>query len=103
MSCARSPSAPTASNSSSAFTWRASARELQALVAIRQGRNDEARRILELNAQQFPSSAGVAVELGRVLEALGERDRAIEQYRRALTIQPNNRPPQERQRALGQP
>lgn len=27
--------------------WRASARELQALVAIRQGRNDEARRILE--------------------------------------------------------
>jgi len=27
--------------------WRATARELQALVAIRQGRNDEARRILE--------------------------------------------------------
>ena len=59
-----------------------------------EGRQAEARRILELNAQQFPSSAGVAVELGRVLEALGERDRAIEQYRRALTIQPNNRPAQ---------
>ena len=27
--------------------WRASARELQALVAMRQGRTDEARRILE--------------------------------------------------------
>ncbi|HST63142.1 MAG TPA: c-type cytochrome [Longimicrobium sp.] len=66
-----------------------------------EGRQAEARRILELNAQQFPSSAGVAVELGRVLEALGERDRAIEQYRRALTIQPNTRPAQERLRALG--
>jgi hypothetical protein len=65
------------------------------------GRQAEARRILELNAQQYPSSAGVAVELGRVLEALGERDRAVEQYRRALTIQPGNRPAQERLRALG--
>jgi hypothetical protein len=66
-----------------------------------EGRNAEARRILELNAQQFPSSAGVAMELGRVLEALGERDRAVEQYRRALQIQPNNRQAQERLRALG--
>jgi hypothetical protein len=66
-----------------------------------EGRRAEARRILELNAEQFPSSAGVAMELGRVLEALGERDRAIEQYRRALQIQPNNRQAQERLRALG--
>ena len=66
-----------------------------------EGRRAEARRILELNAQQFPSSAGVAVELGRVLEALGERDRAVEQYRRALAIQPDNRQAQERLRALG--
>ena len=66
-----------------------------------QGRQADARRILELNAEQYPSSAGVAMELGRVYEALGERDRAIEQYRRALTIQPNNRPAQERLRALG--
>jgi hypothetical protein len=66
-----------------------------------EGRQAEARRILELNAQQFPNSAGVAVELGRALEATGERDRAIEQYRRALQIQPNNRMAQERLRALG--
>lgn len=68
---------------------------------VAQGRQADARRILELNAEQYPSSAGVAFELGRVLEALGERDRAIEQYRRALTIQPNNRQAQERLRALG--
>jgi tetratricopeptide (TPR) repeat protein len=67
------------------------------------GRHADARRILELNAEQFPSSAGVAFELGRVFEALGERDRAIEQYRRALAIQPNNRQAQERLRALGVP
>lgn len=66
-----------------------------------EGRRADARRILELNAQQYPNSAGVAVELGRVLEALGERDRAVEQYRRALAIQPTNRPAQERLRALG--
>jgi hypothetical protein len=66
-----------------------------------QGRQAEARRILELNAQQFPNSTGVAMELGRVYEGLGERDRAIEQYRRVLTAQPNNRQAQERLRALG--
>jgi tetratricopeptide (TPR) repeat protein len=66
------------------------------------GRQADARRILELNAEQFPNSAGAAFELGRALEALGERDAAIAQYRRALSIQPNNRQAQERLRALGQ-
>lgn len=65
------------------------------------GRQADARRILELNAEQFPSSAGTAMELGRAHEALGERDRAIEQYRRALAIQPDNPRAQERLRALG--
>ncbi|WP_414682966.1 tetratricopeptide repeat protein [Longimicrobium sp.] len=41
------------------------------------------------------------MELGRVYEGLGERDRAIEQYRRVLAAQPNNRQAQERLRALG--
>lgn len=78
-------------------------RSLSALASrlAGQGRQAEARRILELNAEQFPGSAGAAVELGRVYEALGERDRAVEQYRRALTLQPNNRQAQERLRALG--
>ena len=34
-------------------------------------------------------------------DTLGERDRAIEQYRRALSIQANHRQAQERLRALG--
>jgi tetratricopeptide (TPR) repeat protein len=67
-----------------------------------QGRQAEARRILELNAEQFPSSAGAAFELGRALEAAGDRDAAIAQYRRALTLQASHRQAQERLRALGQ-
>jgi Photosynthetic reaction centre cytochrome C subunit/Tetratricopeptide repeat len=67
-----------------------------------EGRPADAARILELNAQQFPSSAGIAFELGRAYEATNQRERAIEQYRRALTLQPNNRQAQERLRALGQ-
>lgn len=67
------------------------------------GRQADARRILELNAEQFPNSAGAAFELGRAYEAAGERDRAIAQYRRALTLQVNHRGAQERLRALGEP
>ncbi|MBW3572154.1 MAG: c-type cytochrome [Gemmatimonadetes bacterium] len=87
------------------FTYNFGERTLSTLAARlgAEGRQAEARRILELNVEQFPSSAGAAFELGRVLEALGERDRAIAEYRRALTLQPNHRPAQERLRALGQP
>ena len=85
------------------FTYDFGERSLTTLATrlAAEGRQADARRILELNAEQFPSSAAVAYELGRILEALGERDRAIEQYRRALSIQPNHRQAQERLRALG--
>lgn len=87
------------------FTYDFGERPLNTLATrlTAQGRQADARRILELNAEQFPSSAGAAFELGRALEALGERDRAIAEYRRALTLQPNHRQAQERLRALGQP
>lgn len=87
------------------FTYDFGERSLNTLATrlAAQGRQAEARRILELNVEQFPNSAGAAFELGRTLEALGERDRAIEQYRRAVTLQPNHRGAQERLRALGQP
>ncbi|HEU0300622.1 MAG TPA: c-type cytochrome, partial [Longimicrobium sp.] len=85
------------------FTYDFGERSLSTLAQrlAAEGRQADARRILELNAEQFPNSAGVAYELGRVLEALGERDRAVEQYRRAVGIQPNHRQAQERLRALG--
>jgi hypothetical protein len=84
------------------FTYDFGERPLSTLAArlTAEGRQAEARRILELNAEQFPSSASAAFELGRALEA-GDRDAAIAQYRRALTLQANHRGAQERLRALG--
>jgi hypothetical protein len=86
------------------FTYDFGERSLNTLATrlTAEGRQADARRILELNAEQFPNSAGAAFELGRAYEAAGDRDRAIAQYRRALTLQPNNRGAQERLRALGQ-
>jgi Photosynthetic reaction centre cytochrome C subunit len=85
------------------FTYDFGERPLGVLATrlAAEGRQADALRIRQLNAEQFPSSAGAAYELGRVHEALGERERAIEQYRRALTLQANHRGAQERLRALG--
>ncbi len=87
------------------FTYDFGERPLNTLATrlAAEGRQADARRILELNAEQFPSSPGAAFELGRALEAAGERDRAIAEYRRVLTLQANHRAAQERLRALGQP
>ena len=85
------------------FTFDFGERSLSTLAArlAAEGRQADARRVLELNAEQFPSSPAAALELGRIYEALGERERAVEQYRRVLSLQPNNRQAQERLRALG--
>lgn len=85
------------------FTYDFGAQSLNTLASrlVAEGRHADARRILELNAEHFPNSAGVALELARVYEALGERDRAIAAYRRTLQLQPNVRQAQERLRALG--
>jgi hypothetical protein len=74
------------------------------LVARRlqgEGRHADARRILELNVEQFPNSASLHYELGLAYEQAGDRDRAIASYRRALAIQPGLPPVVERLRALG--
>lgn len=72
------------------------ARRLQAA-----GRHAEGRRILELNVEQFPNSAGMHYELGLAYEQGGDRERAIASYRRALAIQPGLPPVVERLQALG--
>lgn len=86
------------------FTYDFGERSLNTLASrlVAGGQQGAARRILELNVEQFPNSAGAAFELARVLEVMGERDRAVAEYRRALSLQPNHRGAQERLRALGQ-
>lgn len=87
------------------FTFDFGERPLGALATrlAAEGRQADALRIREFTAQQFASSASAAYELGRAYEAAGQRERAIEQYRRALALQPDHRQAQERLRALGQP
>ena len=64
------------------------------------GKHAEARRALELNAFYYPESPSVAFELGRVYEALGETPRAVEQYEKALRLQPEHAGAQRRLEAL---
>jgi hypothetical protein len=80
------------------FTYDFGERPLTALASrlVAAGKLAEARAALELNAIEFSESAGVSFELGRVYEALGERDLAIEQYRKVLSLQPEHRGAQSR-------
>ncbi len=84
------------------FTYDFGERPLSTLATrlAAEGRAADARRMLELNAGQFPESAGVAFELGRAYETAHDRDRAVEQYRKALRLQPGHRQAQQRLQQL---
>jgi hypothetical protein len=60
----------------------------------------DAARILEVNARQFPNSAEVAYRLGSAYEKAGDRNRAIAQYHKVLSIQPDDSRADRRLRAL---
>ena len=57
---------------------------------IRQERPDAALAFLELSLEFFPDSAMTHFRRGEIAEELGQRDKALESYRRALDIQPGN-------------
>lgn len=50
----------------------------------------EAQEILRLNVEAYPQLAGAYVALGDAYQASGERLRAVENYRKALKMDPNN-------------
>ena len=60
------------------------------------GQFDRAIAALELNEENFPASAGIQYLLGEVYRGKGENDRAIAFYERALELDPNLRPAQQR-------
>lgn len=64
-------------------------RGLSVLLA-EQGRKEEAFRLLEGWASQNPSSVGPKVELARLSEESGDRDRAKEYLLEAITLDPND-------------
>lgn len=57
---------------------------------IEQHRLLEARQMLELNIREHPEAWDPVYILAQVLETLGEKDLAIAQYRRVLTILPTH-------------
>jgi hypothetical protein len=60
----------------------------------------EARWALELNIRAFPDAWDPVFTLARVLESLGERELAIAQYRRVLTLFPTHAPSRRRLQEL---
>lgn len=54
------------------------------------GRIDEAIAILELNVEAYPRSANAYDSLGEAYMRKGDKDRAIENYRRSLELNPSN-------------
>ena len=61
----------------------------------------EAVVILEEAARDFPNSAGIAFALGAAYEKAGDSRRAVAQYHKVLSIEPDNRQAADRLRALG--
>jgi hypothetical protein len=71
----------------------------QTLVAAH--RADDALAVLRLNAEFFPSSAGVSGQMGEAYLAKADTANAIAMYRQALQRDPNDRLSRQRLRALG--
>ena len=68
----------------------------------RSGRTTDAVAVYQLNFEYFAESASILIALGQLLEPT-DRAKALEYYRRALTLQPRNTELQRRIQALETP
>ena len=64
------------------------------------GRSRDAVKVLEEDARMFPDEEDLAYELGTAYESAGEKQLAIRQYHKVLSISPDNQRAQRRLRAL---
>ncbi len=62
---------------------------------------DAATKLLMLNAEYNPTSAATFAAMGAIAEQIGDTVKAIENYKKALAIQPGNRRVEARLKALG--
>ena len=84
------------------FAYDFGQRSLNTLAArlIEQNRLADARRMLELNIREHPEAWDPKFTLAGVLEALGEKSLAIEQYAQVLTLLPSHAASRRRLEAL---
>jgi len=83
------------------FAYDFTDRPLVALGAtLAEGSADAAVRILELNLEFNPRSALTLFGLARIYDTAGDKDRAIEHFRKGLEIMPDNAQAQRRLREL---
>lgn len=68
----------------------------------RSGRTADALDVYRLNSEYFPESASILIALGQLL-APTDRAKALDYYKRALTLQPRNTELQRRIQALESP
>ena len=57
---------------------------------LSQGNQQDAVRIFELNVKEFPRSSNARDSLGEAYTKVGQKDRAIQAYTKALELDPNN-------------
>lgn len=68
--------------------------------SLARGNADAARRVLETNLEFNPRSAVSFFGLARIYDAAGDKDKAIENYRKGLEIMPDNPQAQRRLKEL---
>ena len=65
-----------------------------------QGQQQQALEIFKLNVSFFPASANTYDSLADAYEGLGNRDLAVENYKRSLALNPQNQNAVDRLKAL---
>jgi cytochrome c-type biogenesis protein CcmH/NrfG len=55
------------------------------------GKNDDAIRVFQLNVQQNPNSSSAYSSLADAYAAAGQKDLAIQNYEKAVQLEPRNR------------
>ncbi len=64
------------------------------------GKNDDAVRIFQLNVQQNPNSSFAYSSLADAYAAAGQKDLAIQNYEKAIQLEPRNREAEEKLKGL---
>lgn len=70
-------------------------------MLLSRGKNKEAIQILKLNAETYPQSPNVYDSLGEAYLSVGDKDEAINNYRKSLKLDPNNKNAVEQLAKLG--